>query len=172
MKNRKIKFMTAYLVLFLTIYAPAQSGGDFAITQSVVAGGGGQNAGGGGFSLDGTIGQSVAGNALTNSPFSVTSGFWNFTPAAPTAASVDVGGRVITVDGRGIRSVRLVLTAPNGETRTAISSSFGYYKFVSVPVGETYIIAVYSKRYAFSQPVIIRTVLDSISDLDFIAEPV
>ena len=87
MKTGTTKFTAACLVLFLSILAPAQTGGNYTITQSVVAGGGGQSSTGGTFSLDGTIGQSVAGGALVGSPFSVTSGFWSFTPAAPNTSS-------------------------------------------------------------------------------------
>jgi len=83
MKTSIIKLAAAYLILFLSIPVQPQSGGAFEITQSVIAGGGGQNATGGTFSLDGTIGQSIAGGALNGSPFAVTSGFWNFSPTTP-----------------------------------------------------------------------------------------
>ncbi|MGQ0541596.1 MAG: hypothetical protein ACT4O9_07080, partial [Blastocatellia bacterium] len=44
--------------------ASAQTGGTFTITKSVIAGGGGRTAGGA-FTVDGTIGQSVAGTTST-----------------------------------------------------------------------------------------------------------
>ncbi len=77
MKTRIIKLTTVYLVLFLSIIAPAQSGGTFEITQSVIGGGGGQQSAGGMFSLDGTIGQPAAGGHLNGAGFSLSSGFWN-----------------------------------------------------------------------------------------------
>lgn len=89
MKTRIIKLMAVYLVLFLSIIAPAQTGGTFEITQSVIAGGGGQQSAGGTFSIDGTIGQPLAGNGLIGSPFSVTSGFWNDTPSAPNSQTYE-----------------------------------------------------------------------------------
>lgn len=82
MKNKRIISAFSALI-FLTAHVFGQTGGNFAIEKSVVAGGGGQNAAGGNFALDGTIGQSAAGNALNNAPFTVTSGFWNFSPLAP-----------------------------------------------------------------------------------------
>ena len=56
------------------MYLP-QSGGTFTITKSVIAGGGGRTTGGT-FTLDGTIGQSVAGTNSTGGTFSLISGFW------------------------------------------------------------------------------------------------
>ena len=168
-KAPAIKLFIGFLFLFSA--ANGQTGGAFSITESVVAGGG-QNSAGGNFALDGTIGQAAAGNALNNAPFTLTSGFWNFAPLAPTAAQVSIGGRVRSADGSGIRNVLIVLTAPNGATRTATSSTFGYYSFEDIPAGEIYIITVYSKRFTFSQPTVVRTVLDSVADLDFIADPV
>ena len=72
---------TIIFILMLAVTLSAQTGGNYTIQQSVIAGGGGQNSTGGLYSLDGTIGQSVAGGALTGGQFSVSSGFWNFTNA-------------------------------------------------------------------------------------------
>ena len=98
MKTGKIKLVIMFAALsFLIVTTPAQTGGQFEITQSVIAGGGGQNATGGTFSLDGTIGQSIAGGALNGSPFSVTSGFWNFSPTTPVVQGFegDVAARPV-----------------------------------------------------------------------------
>ncbi|MEP6902889.1 MAG: hypothetical protein ABJA66_14140 [Actinomycetota bacterium] len=68
MKNEKITIVFLALLL-LAASVSAQTGGTFTITESVVASGGGQNATSGTFSLDGSIGQAVAGNAASGSPF-------------------------------------------------------------------------------------------------------
>ncbi len=169
MKNKLLIF-SASLILF-SANAFGQSSGQFEITQSVVASGGGQNSSGGNFTLDGTIGQPVAGNLLIGSSFAVTPGFWNFTPLAPTAAQVTISGRVKTADGRGIRNVRVTLTAPNGETRVVLTSTFGFYRFDSIPVGETSIVSVFAKNFTFSQPTVVLSVLEEIGGLDFVANP-
>ncbi len=156
-------------LLFLFSVASGQSSGNFTISQSVVAGGGGQNAAGGAFSLDGTIGQAVAGNALNGLPFALTSGFWNFSPIAPTAASVSVGGRVMTTSGRGIRNVLIVMTGADGTIRTATSTNFGFYRFTDVAAGETYIFTARGKRFLFTEPTRVISVLEDITNLDFIA---
>ncbi|MEP7037147.1 MAG: carboxypeptidase-like regulatory domain-containing protein, partial [Acidobacteriota bacterium] len=60
-----------------------------------------------------------------------------------TAAPVSIGGRVMTMSGRGIANVRLTLTDANGQVRTARTTSFGYYHFDDVRAGETYILSAF-----------------------------
>jgi hypothetical protein len=103
--------------------------------------------------------------AQSFSPFVLAQGL-----AVPTAARVLVGGRVLTAKGLGIRNVQVSITDSQGNTRTVVSSSFGYYQFAEVPVGETYVISVTAKKYIFSQPVQITSILEDTSDIDFIAE--
>ncbi len=90
---------------------------------------------------------------------------------APTAANVSVSGRVVDVRGRGISKARISITAPNGEMRNAITNSFGYYRFDEVEVGQTYVVSVRSKRYQFSNPVQVITLMDELTDLIFTALP-
>jgi Carboxypeptidase regulatory-like domain len=167
MKSNFLIFSALLILISSNVFG--QTGGTFAITQSVIAAGGGQNSSGGVFSVDGTTGQTIAGNALRNSPFAVTSGFWNFTATAPTAANVGIGGQVKTANGNGIRNVIVMLTNPNGTIRSTQTGTFGYFKFENVEVGGTYVISVSAKRYGFTQPTIVRSVQEEISDLEFIA---
>jgi len=169
MRNKFLIFSALVVLFAANVFG--QIGGNFTITESVIAGGGGQNTAGGAFSLDHTIGQSIAGNSLSGSPFAVTSGFWNFTPLAPSAAQVTISGRVRTADGSGIRNVTVSLTMPNGETRFAATATFGYYRFDNIPAGGTCILGVAAKKFTFSQPTIVRTIHEDISDLDFVADP-
>jgi hypothetical protein len=154
--------------MFLTANISAQSGGTFAITQSVIATGG-QQSSSGIFSLEGTAGQAVAGENSANGIFGVRGGFW-LPGFVPTASMVSVGGRVRTAQGSGIRNVIVSLTDASGAIRTAQTGSFGYFRFDGVAVGETYLISVAAKRFAFAQPTIIRSVQEEIADLDFIAD--
>src|SRR5688572_213017 len=62
-------------ILLLSVSVISQSGGNFTITKSVIAGGGGRSSGGA-FTVTGTIGQSIAGRSSTGSGFTVISGFW------------------------------------------------------------------------------------------------
>jgi hypothetical protein len=68
----------------------------------------------------------------------------------PSVVTVSISGRVATPQGNSLRNATVTLIRENGETRTALSSSFGLYAFDTVPAGETYIVRVGSKRYRFA----------------------
>ena len=91
--------------------------------------------------------------------------------ATPTAARVSVSGRVTTADGRGIRNVSVTLTDANGNSRSALSSTFGYYRFADVAAGATYVIAARAKRFTFAEPTQILNVVEDAEDVNFIADP-
>lgn len=86
--------MTNLLLIFaLPLAALPQTSGQFAITQSVTAGGGGTNSTGGAFSLDATIGQAIAGDTSVNGSTSLASGFWTVNPFAGQGFEADVAPR-------------------------------------------------------------------------------
>ncbi|MFN3330159.1 MAG: carboxypeptidase regulatory-like domain-containing protein [Pyrinomonadaceae bacterium] len=169
----KKSFMFVFVfILSSSIFTKAQimSGGNYALWQSVTANGGLQNSAGGNFAVDGTAGQSAAGQNMISSPYVYTQvgGFWvNFFP--PTAASVTVRGRVMTPDGRGLMNARVVMTDSKGNSRTVMTTHFGYYRFEDVQVGELYIFRVESKRYEFMPQAVV--VMEDIDNLDFVAMP-
>lgn len=88
----------------------------------------------------------------------------------PTAANVSISGRVVTSKGSGIRNATVTLTDVNGSTLTARTSTFGYYRFEEVRVGETYVMSVASKRFRFVPADRILTVTDELTDVDFVAQ--
>lgn len=90
---------------------------------------------------------------------------------APTAAEVSISGRVLTANDQGIRGARVTLTAPDGARRTAITSTFGSYTFDDVDVGHTYVLEIASKRYTFANPTRVVSLQDTLTGMDFIAEP-
>ncbi len=148
---------------------PAQTGGTFDLSHSVIAGGGESNSTGGTFNVSGTVGQHVAGTASNGATFDLHGGFW-FQNLAPTAAAVSITGRVTTSNGQGIRNARVTLTAPNGARRTAITSTFGYYAFDGVEVGHTYVLEIASKRYTFTNPTRVFSLQDHVTGMDFTGE--
>ena len=91
-------------------------------------------------------------------------------PAEPTAASVLVGGRVMTAKGGGILNARVTITDSNGGTRIAFTNPFGYYRFTDVPAGETYIFSVAAKRCSFSQPSQVRSISEDTNDINFVSD--
>lgn len=181
MKMNKIEvFLTIIIVILILLFVGlvrAQestdllaSGGQFTLSKSVVAGGGGdmqqtQK------SAPNTAGQAVAGKQSSGGNFTLYSGFWTPENFSPTAATVIVGGRVRTANGNGIRNVRVTITYPSGASQVALTGAFGYYSFEDIPAGATYTISVRAKKYIFSTPIQICTILEERQDIDFIAEP-
>ena len=159
---------TLLFVLFCSGVS-SQTGGDFTITESVVAGGGNASSGGT-FSVDSTSGQTIAGYGSSGPGFRVVPGFWNFV-LSPTAAGVGISGRVRAADGSGIPNALLTLAANDGSVRTARSTTFGHYRFENVLVGNVYILSVRSKQFTFGQPSVVVLVVDEIAGVDFVADP-
>ncbi len=86
-------------------------------------------------------------------------------PLPPTAAAATVSGRILTPDGAGLAKASVILTDSNGNSRTAVSGSLGYYRFDDVSVGATYVLSVSSKHHQFNPQVV--TVMEDIENLDF-----
>ena len=72
-----MKFKLLGLVLLTWICCPPIRAQSYSIDWYKVSGGGGTSTGGQ-YSVSGTIGQHDAGGPMTNSPYSVTGGFWSF----------------------------------------------------------------------------------------------
>ncbi len=90
----------------------------------------------------------------------------NFQPSwQPLAAFVSVSGRVTRPGGQGLANAVVSMTDSLGVTRTATASTFGYYSFDNVPIGETYTIFVASRRYRFLPRTL--TIADNLTDIDF-----
>jgi hypothetical protein len=171
-KQRRLASILTVIAFALNV-ADAQVAGSppYTLEQSVIASGGGTSADGGGiFSLTGNAGQSVAGSYSASSTFTVRSGFFTAPPTvAPSAASVTVSGRVLTPAGGGLTNARVILIDSQGNSRTAVSSLAGFYRFADVLVGETYVLTVSSKRYQFDSQIV--TVMEEIDGLNFSALP-
>lgn len=90
---------------------------------------------------------------------------------APTAAAVSLSGRVTDALGYGIRDALLTITSSDGSTRMSRSNAFGYYRFDTLGVGETYILSISSKRYSFVSPTRPITLFDHVTGEDFVAVP-
>lgn len=105
-------------------------------------------------------------DALTSTATDANGNTSEFTPRfGPTSAGVTVSGRVTTASGAGLRNAIVSITDLLGNQRSAVTGSFGYYKFEEVPAGETYVVAVTSKRFDFTPRIV--TIGESVTDLDF-----
>ncbi len=91
---------------------------------------------------------------------------------APTAASISISGRVSDALGLGIPNVRITITAPDGVSRSALTSSFGYYQFEDIPSGHSYLLEATAKRFVFEPSTRVVNAVDNITDLDFVSGPI
>jgi len=76
-------------------------------------------------------------------------------------------GRITNENGYGVSKAAVSSTDSKGETGTARTSSFGYYKFEDVGAGETYVFEVASKRYRFTPQVV--SIYADLTDLNAVA---
>lgn len=90
-------------------------------------------------------------------------GFVNI--ATPTSAPVSVGGRVMKDNDAGLVGAIVYLADNNGNTRTAKTNAFGYFRFDNVRSGESYVISIRAKSYRYDSRVV--TVDDELTDLVF-----
>jgi hypothetical protein len=88
----------------------------------------------------------------------------NLNGSAPTAAAVTVSGRVSS-GFRGVAGAIVVMTDNMGNSRIVRTNPFGYFSFLEVAAGETYVFNVKSKRYIFDSRVI--NIDDDLTDLIF-----
>jgi subtilisin-like proprotein convertase family protein len=86
-------------------------------------------------------------------------------PLAPTAANANISGRVTNANGRGIYGARVALQDQEGHTVYAITNPFGYYRFLDVPGGQTYLLSVTDKRYQFAPRTL--NLVEDVADVDF-----
>lgn len=105
-------------------------------------------------------------NAPTIIPGEVRGG-WGLELLPSTASGVEISGRVTTPDGRGLRGAIVTVTDSQGGQRTAVTGSFGFYRFEDVEAGSSVVIGVASRRYRFASRVV--QVVDSMTDVDLTA---
>ncbi|MFN0279642.1 MAG: CHRD domain-containing protein, partial [Pyrinomonadaceae bacterium] len=114
-------------------------------------------------------------NGLLTRPQAITgcvNGGWQLQFIPSTAAGLGISGRVTTADGQGIRNASVVISGNSlMQPRVATTGSFGYYMFDGLVAGETYVVTVNSRRYTFSLPSRVISLVDNVADADFIADP-
>lgn len=170
MMGQKKHIVTTVVWIFLAAtIAFAQSSPTFNLEQNVVAGGG-QRSSSPSFTLEGTIGQPVAGNRSMSSSFLLRDGFWALDSLAPTSANVVVSGRVMLTRSHSISRAFVTITDPISNLHfQTFTGPLGYFTFTEIPVGKTYVISVSHGRHVFDPPSQIVNVQDNISDIVFYA---
>ncbi len=163
MKKKLILPSIAFLSLApFAVFAQIASSPTFTLEKAVVSNGGGASSGTT-FSVEGTTGQPAAGEN-SGTTYRLQGGFWN-SNLAPTAASLSISGRVFAADGGGLRNAVVFLTDSTGATRTARTTTFGYYYFEGIGGGQTVIIGIRSKLFQFEPRVM--TLNEDLADVDF-----
>jgi 6-phosphogluconolactonase (cycloisomerase 2 family) len=126
----------------------------------------------GGTNSNGTWNLYVRDRSLTPTTVGNVAGGWGIEFLSSTAANASISGRVTTANGSGIRNANVVITGnPLGDPARATTGSFGYFTFEGLRTGETYVVTVNSRRYVFSTPSRVVSLVDSVVDADFVAEP-
>ncbi|MEO7538717.1 MAG: carboxypeptidase-like regulatory domain-containing protein, partial [Pyrinomonadaceae bacterium] len=98
-------------------------------------------------------------------------GGWGIEFFVPTAAQGSISGRVLTADGIAIRNAEVTVTGNTLQTPLrVVTSSFGYFTFDGLQVGETYVVTVNSRRFTFQAPSQVVSLVDNITNLDFVAD--
>lgn len=171
--NKIIIFVGLILTAAVVLPAQVAENGNFRLEQTAVAAGGQTSTQIDGstrsFSLTGTIGQAAAGTNPGNAALSIKSGFLTADALAPTAASVEISGRVLMPDGSGLPRARVTVTDAFGNTRTAVSNGFGRYGFDGIEVGHVYVFTVASKQFSFAPQILLVT--EETVELNFVAGP-
>jgi hypothetical protein len=97
-----------------------------------------------------------------SNPFSFAKGQSSFAPntktesfslivVAPSAAPANVSGRLISTSARGLANANVsIRNLSTGEIKQTRSNQRGYFKFLDMEVGNTYVIEVQSKRFVFN----------------------
>ena len=100
-------------------------------------------------------------------------GGWGLEFLAPPTAQASISGRVTTADGIAIRSAEMVLTGNSLETPLRVStSSFGYFTFDGLQIGETYVLTVNSRRFTFFEPSRVISLTENGMNVEFIADQI
>jgi glutamate synthase domain-containing protein 3 len=88
---------------------------------------------------------------------------------APTAGEVAISGRILTAEGRGITNATVTVSGGSlSAPITAVTGRAGAYTLAGLTAGETYVVTVASRRFAFDEPARVVTLNDNLTGLDFI----
>ena len=78
----------------------------------------------------------------------------NFDFAITSASAVSISGRITDQSGNGIANAIVTVTLADGTVVTTRASSFGYYSFRNIEMGQTVTLAVRARRYQFNNQTI------------------
>jgi hypothetical protein len=163
-------FTTLTLIVAGCIPLSAQSGGNFQITNSVIAAGGGESRDvvNNRFGHQSTVGEHATGPLLQNPPYSQTAGFWaSQIDLSPTASAASISGRILTSDGVPLAGASINLSG--ARTAQAITDGNGTYTFADLEVGGFYTVTPARANYSFNPSSRSLSLLGNMTDAVFAA---
>jgi hypothetical protein len=116
-----------------------------------------------------TFTQNTTANTVTAAGITDFADWALISPLAPTSAGVSVGGRVLTFDGRGIPNTRVTFADTEGNIRSAVTNSFGYFRVEGLSAGSTFAVSAAHRIYRFESRAVTPT--EDMTGIDFIAIP-
>ncbi|MBK7393835.1 MAG: hypothetical protein IPI64_11155 [Chloracidobacterium sp.] len=84
------------------------------------------------------------------------------------AAEATLQGRVLAMGGRGVTGARVTATSAAGVVKTGFTTRYGQFIISGLTIGETYTVAVQSRRFVFAPRSV--PISDSVTNVDFVAE--
>lgn len=88
--------------------------------------------------------------------------------SVPTAATVLIGGRVLSAFGNGVSGASVTLIDQQGNTQTTRTNPFGYFRFFDIEAGQSYVINVSAKGHRFTQQFV--SINENIEDLMIVGQ--
>lgn len=86
-------------------------------------------------------------------PISTISNFFK-TKFAPADAAIQIGGKVKERSGRAISGSFVIINDSLGRNHVSFSNTFGYFRIVGIPAGQTCVVMAYHNRYTFFPQII------------------
>ncbi len=88
----------------------------------------------------------------------------------PSAAPVSVTGRAMTRAGRPVmKAVISLINVATGESKSAVTNTFGYYRFDGLEADSLYMVTVVHKQHRFANNNQTFSLTQSVEGVDFIA---
>ncbi|MBK7393687.1 MAG: hypothetical protein IPI64_10370 [Chloracidobacterium sp.] len=120
----------------------------------------------------GTIGgtyPNTTGNVASFEGFTGTTAIATLNVSILTATELSISGRVLTSGGAASAIARIVITGNSlAQPISVFTGVNGTYQVNGLAAGETYIVTVMSRRFTFETPSRVVTLIDNVTDADFI----
>ncbi len=112
----------------------------------------------------------TTGNVASFEGFTGTTASSTLNVSVLTASELSISGRVLTAEGRGIRNARVTISGNSLASPITVSTGVnGTYQVNGLAAGETYIVTVGARRFTFTQPSRVITLIDNVTDADFVS---